>query len=104
MTKTPSPFAPLWSALLDENTQELASEVPLEVIFPAALVERRDADLWFSDPRRSVGVRLPTNLLERFVNARTDAALLKFAQRFGSLAPPGDFVDGIGRGYVEPME
>lgn len=81
-----------WESLADLDTGQLVPAVPVDKLRVPTTVDRRDDDFCFTGGFALDRVRPPGNLLERFLEAETDAALSGFAKRFGSLAEPTDEV------------
>jgi hypothetical protein len=81
-------FAPAWAALTDPKTGRLPSFVPLDALLLGNEVDLDRGVLRFQWKSGLSGFdfeRPPSNLLARFIDLRTDAAILSFAKRFGPL-------------------
>jgi hypothetical protein len=78
-----------WEPLADPETGKLVGPLPLDRLVVPNHVELQGRDFLFL---LEVGkwrlLRPPANLLERFLKARSDTALFRFAQSFGSLSTP----------------
>jgi hypothetical protein len=95
----------LWESLVDPDTGALVPALPLEELTVPAAVELRSGELWFTPAAGRPRVRPPANLLEQFLTARTDAALIRFARRFGPLGTTkGGWLETQYKGYRESLD
>lgn len=102
--------SPAWAGLTDPETGELRSFMPSDVLLPADRVAI-DGDYlrfhWLKKghlPADFARRRPPQTLLERFLGLHSDKAILRFAERFGPLAPRGLYGAGIETGYGPPSD
>ncbi len=90
-----------WEPLTDAATGELAAAMPISSLPGTSSVKVEESELCF---RAGLDrVIPPRSLLERFVEARNDAALVRFAKRFGPLRPPDDWFS-LDSAYREPLD
>jgi predicted RNA-binding Zn-ribbon protein involved in translation (DUF1610 family) len=85
-------------SLRHPETGQLVRPVQGDAVAVPTTVTLREGALHFTWPRpdATVTTPIPTNLLERFLALRTDAEILRFAQRYGRLGVKDALFDGIG--------
>jgi hypothetical protein len=83
-----------WDSLAHPETAWLTPPVSVGRLWPADEVTASRDRLQFKWRGEGPGLEVPRDLLERFLQARTDSAVLAFAKRFG---PLGFFGHGGGR-------
>ena len=74
-----------WSELVDPETGQLAPKVPLDALWVPWMVDLTDGDLHFDWRSGFSHVQPPSGLLNDFLNATSDAAILRIAKTYGPL-------------------
>lgn len=78
-----------WSVFTDPETGTLRTRVPLLAIGTYDDVTTMDGNIAFRLPGTVQVINPPADLLERFLGAKTEQQLVRFAKRYGPLDPPG---------------
>ncbi len=92
-----------WEQLADPETGQLVTRVPFDALFVTTSVEVDSGNLVFNVFSAIERIRVPADLLEKFLGAKTDERRHRFAQRFGALLEPSAAAYESGR-HREPFE